>query len=223
MPVFSYFFRVGLALVGLLYVSDAVLPHDTRLQVRSNFEGIPPAPQRQHTRYPLSSYPEYSTSSAEIEPATAPIADNIPALSVVPDSEISTTTSVPAPVIPQLSQPSLLEGEGLDIPFTAIAATPTLQAAAPPRNFQTSSERVAKRRSPYKTRKHAARKRQQREDDFAAADGGTTHWSWRENDHQFARERGWRTKNSPDRVWRDPYWRSEHSLYYSDRHSPGWR
>jgi hypothetical protein len=221
MPIFSYFVIVGLALVGLLYVADAVLPHDTRLQVRSNFEGIPSAPQRQYTRYFLSSYSEYATSSPETGPATAPPADNDH--HTVPESEISTPTSVAAAAPPQLSQPSLLQGEGLDIPFTAVAATPTVQAAEPRRNFQTSSERVAKRRSPYKTRKHTARKRQQREDDFAAADGGTTHWSWRENDHQFARERGWRTKNSPDRVWRDPYWRSEHSLYYSDRHSPGWR
>jgi hypothetical protein len=222
MPIFSYFVIVGLALVGLLYVADAVLPHDTRLQVRSNFEGIPSAPQRQYTRYFLSSYSEYATSSPETGPATAPPADNVPQLSE-PESEISTTTSVAAAVPPQLSQPSLLQGEGLDNPFIAVAAKPTLQAAEPRRNLQASSERVAKRRPPYKTRKHAARKRQQREDDFAAADSRTTHWSWHENDHQFARERGWRTKSSPDRVWRDPHWRSERSLDYSDWNNPGWR
>jgi hypothetical protein len=141
----------------------------------------------------------------------------------VPDSEIPVTTSVSAPGITQLNQPPLLEGEGLDIPFTAVAAAPVTQAAEPHRNFRASSERVAKRRPPYKTRKHVARKRQQREDDFAAADSGLTHWTWHENDHQFARERGWRGKNSPDRVWRDPYWRSEYSIDNSDRHSPGWR
>ena len=46
MPVLRYFIVVGLFLIGMLYVADAVLPHNTRLQVTSNFEGIPPAPQR---------------------------------------------------------------------------------------------------------------------------------------------------------------------------------
>src|SRR5215211_4341991 len=95
MPVLSYFVVVGLALIGLLYVGDAVLPHDTRLQVRTNFEGIPPAAPRQYTRSVLvASAPVSHISSPEAALAVEPSADELPKLRA-PESGMS-ATSVPA-------------------------------------------------------------------------------------------------------------------------------
>ena len=99
MPVLSYFVTVGLALLGLLYVADAVLPHDTRLQVRSNFDGIPPAPPHQYTRSalvsPVSS--EHHTSSPE--PALPVELDEVQALHASEFSMSATNVSAVAPQI----------------------------------------------------------------------------------------------------------------------------
>ena len=43
MPIFAYFAVVGSALVGLLFLADAVLPARGPLKISSNFYGLPPA------------------------------------------------------------------------------------------------------------------------------------------------------------------------------------
>ena len=201
MPILNFFVIVGLALIGLLYVADAVLPHDTRLQVRSNFEGIPPAPQRQYTRSVLAPPPEFSPDAA----VATPPADVLPQLRA-PVLEMS-STSVPASMPLQAGEPSLLQAAESDLPSTAVAAASMPQAEEPRRIFKAASGRAAKRQLPYKNRKHVVHKREQREDGFASAEGGMNDWSWHENHHRLATERRWRTGGLRDRVWRDQYWR----------------
>jgi hypothetical protein len=67
MPLLGYFIVVGSALIGLLYVANAVLPQDAR-QISSNFEGIPQARQTQHTAPVLAPAPKPDVFSTAARP-----------------------------------------------------------------------------------------------------------------------------------------------------------
>jgi hypothetical protein len=259
MPVLSYFVIVGLALIGLLFVADAVLPHDTRLQVRSNFEGIPPAPPRQYTRSALvAPAPVSHISSPEAGLAVEPSATELPELRA-PEPEMS-ATSVPAAAPPQVGDFRYVELRNIGAPQvpmpaqevavaayadethvdnhrkTHVAEPSLLQAAEPEvatasvsqaekprRKVKSASLRLAKRQPPYKSRKYAARKREEREDGFVHANTGISDWSWHEKERHLATERRWHAGGSRSRAWRDPYWRSESPSNHSNWSSPSWR
>jgi len=261
MPVLRYFVIVGLALIGLLYVADAVLPHDTRLQVRSNFEGIPPAPPRQHTRSVLvAPAPVSHISSPQTALAVEPSAAELPELRA---PEPASTTSVPTAAPPQVgdsryveprniaapqvpvpahevavaayadethvdnhrkicvAKPSLLHAAESDM--LPVAAASVSQAERPRRKVKPATLRSAKRQPPYKSRKHAARKREEREHYFAHANTEISDWSWHENERHLATDRRWHAGGSRGRAWRDPYWRYEGSLDHSNWSGPSWR
>jgi hypothetical protein len=180
MPVLRYFIVVGLFLIGMLYVADAVLPRNTRLQVTSNFEGIPPAPQR---------------------PVTRPLLVPAPELRDVVQSSVPPATEVE-------QAPNLLQPEPLRPSTSDPAAAP--QAEEPPRRFKSAFVPMAKRPPSHKKRKPVARERERRHDNFAQANSsGFDDWSRYENEDRLLSERRWRNEGSRYRNWRDPYWRSE--------------
>ena len=80
MPLLRYFIVVGSALIGLLYVVNAVLPDNTPRHVSSNIDGItsnnlegnPPARQLQHTAPVIAPAPEPDMTSSAAVPAVAP-------------------------------------------------------------------------------------------------------------------------------------------------------
>ena len=71
MPLLSYFVVVGSALIGLLYLANAVLPHDTPIR-RSSIEAASQPPrQSQHVAAVLPSSPQPMMSFAAV-PVAAP-------------------------------------------------------------------------------------------------------------------------------------------------------
>jgi hypothetical protein len=79
MPLLRYFIVVGSALIGLLYVVNAVLPDNTPRHVSSNIDGItsnnlernPPARQLQHPAPVIAPAPEPDMTSSAAVPAVA--------------------------------------------------------------------------------------------------------------------------------------------------------
>jgi hypothetical protein len=80
MPLLRYFIVVGSALIGLLYVVNAVLPDNAPRHVSSNIDGItsnnlernPPARQLQHPAPVIAPAPEPDMTSSAAVPAVAP-------------------------------------------------------------------------------------------------------------------------------------------------------
>jgi hypothetical protein len=72
MPLLSYFVVVGSALIGLLYLANVVLPHDTPIHINSKFEAPPPPRQSQHTDAVLASRHEPAMSFAAVPVGTPP-------------------------------------------------------------------------------------------------------------------------------------------------------
>jgi hypothetical protein len=115
MPVLRHFIVVGLFLIGMLYVADAVLPRSTRLQVTSNFEGIPPAPQRPFNRPVLVPAPELR---------------DVAQSSVNPDTEVEQAPNLrqPEPLRPSTSDPAAASqaGEAPKLGEPELAMSPTV-------------------------------------------------------------------------------------------------
>ena len=217
MPVLRYFIVVGLFLIGMLYVADAVLPRNTRLQVTSNFEGIPPAPQRPVTRPVLVPAPELRDV---VQSSVPPPTEVKQAPNLLQPEPLRPSTSDPAAAPQAVEAPKLGEPE-LAMSPTAVPAAAAPQAEEPPRRFKSAFVPMAKRPPSHKKRKHIARERERRHDNFAQAhSSGFDDWSRYENEDRLLSERRWRNEGSRYRNWRDPYWRSESQHDWSN---PGWR
>ena len=71
MPLLSYFVVVGWALIGLLYLANAVLPHDTPIHSSNIKAASQPPRQPQHAAAVLPSSPQPTMSFAAV-PVAAP-------------------------------------------------------------------------------------------------------------------------------------------------------
>ena len=72
MPLLSYFVVVGAALIGLLYLANAVMPHETPTHISRNVDTASPLPrQPQHAAAVPPSSPQPTMSFAAV-PVEAP-------------------------------------------------------------------------------------------------------------------------------------------------------
>jgi hypothetical protein len=202
MPLFAYFSVVGSALLGLLFLYDAMSPPREPMKLASDFQGL-------------------SSMRAQASVPTRP-----PALVAVPEPARPSQAIPPSQAIqpPQAIQPSPAVQPSPTIKF---AATETGPADARPAetpsttvNLEPTNQRGTSFDVGVKKHKPVARKRAARE---AYAQGDDWSWdrSWDRPDRSW--NRSWDRDRSWDRSWdRGGNW-SGYNRGYGDRRSGEYR